>query len=1242
MTKFVLLLLSLLLCFSISITQCAVTAPVITGISPPVFLNVARPVTIKGKNFGTTFPTVYVNNVVLQTISSTDTELKVSLDYINLQYPTNGIYSFKVVSSNIESNTIIVNGFNLPTVTQKNDKVYLTTQGSGTFSQCSPDLLTIGSVGSTVPVTLVNDNTIFFQLTYQIAKNAAITYQSNGIEIGSTGYTYGPVASVVQWVGTQFQITGFSYVAPITVYLNGYNTTIASLTNTVILVDPVKQFFEYNSSTINPSVQIEMGNRVTYINDAMVSLTSFTSVDVTLSRINLFNSNADANGLPVLIGLTNAPISLINSNSTAVGFNMPYDAQCGYAYLSKSTLAVASSTLFLCPSPKLLSISKYSKLTGKITITGNFLNRYIYGTSDAAVNFNFYFSNGTQSPCNSPDIIYSGTTYTLTCSVPEITNGGKFNVQTKSGSSDSIAFEAPKPITISAVTPIAYGSAGTVTILGTNFLSSSLTVKIGGILCEKVMVNIGGTLITCIFTGDVKTADPKINVLNVTIITAEDSLTAPVFSYTCTANCGSHGTCIYIHNGCQCDSVWVGTECNKLEPTITSITSTKYGEPGRVTILGTNFVDLNIKVTIGGSSCTDVILLTKDLKQLSCLFQSDVKIDDDKALDVVVTIDSTFSASNSIFYYTKVCPNGVNGQMCSGRGTCNPNIQCACEAGWYGDVCATANPEIKAVSSIKYGTPDKVTITGSGFVNYNLQVKIGGSVCTDPQVSLDLSTIVCLFQSNIPISNDGDLLEVYVGIDNQFIKTANVFTYTKQCLLDNVVCYGRGTCNQQTYTCDCDKGWSASNCSVIYPKITSITSTKQGTPGQVTIVGNNFINLNLFVSIGGSQCTNPTVSQDLTSIVCLYQSDVPMKNNNINEAIQVYVSINSTFTTSNDVFIYTKPEQKCPVGSNGQVCSSHGQCNQQFLCDCDKDWESSDCSIQDITNELGVVLEEPVVKENNTESIIKTPSGVSYDVGIEMVNELNINNEIILSYSLKNMVWSTPSDKQHYYSATLENGATIIVQLTINSENQRVYYNFAGDNIPILPKSIKYQIELHNWTFSSSFNSAEFIFKSGLTSSGESTSTVNKCGQQQETTTSTKSSDNSIRSIQISLNGETLIGTFSDRMILDSRPSYNRVSQLSIEQIKKYQLPDTTTVYTSIQTSSFKNSVVVDPNFGVLVSSKPEECSSTSSGIANWKLAVIIVCSVVGASIIVTATWLFLKKNSRAKILILKMRTLKG
>ncbi|KAF2068866.1 hypothetical protein CYY_009809, partial [Polysphondylium violaceum] len=49
-----------------------------------------------------------------------------------------------------------------------------------------------------------------------------------------------------------------------------------------------------------------------------------------------------------------------------------------------------------------------------------------------------------------------------------------------------------------------------------------------------------------------------------------------------------------------------------------------------------------------------------------------------------------------------------------------------------------------------------------------------------------------------------------------------------------------------------------------------------------------------------------------------------------------------------------------------------------------------------------------------------------------------------------------------------------------------------------------------------------------------------------------------------------------------------------------------------------------------------EKCSS--SGMPTWKLAVIIVCSVIGASIIAAVIVMLLKKNNKVRAVAFKLK----
>ncbi|KAF2069558.1 hypothetical protein CYY_009123, partial [Polysphondylium violaceum] len=90
------------------------------------------------------------------------------------------------------------------------------------------------------------------------------------------------------------------------------------------------------------------------------------------------------------------------------------------------------------------------------------------------------------------------------------------------------------------------------------------------------------------------------------------------------------------------------------------------------------------------------------------------------------------------------------------------------------------------------------------------------------------------------------------------------------------------------------------------PTITKATSTYYLAPGQVTITGTSFANFNLKVQIGGKTCGSPFAGPGGTTLVCSFASDVVVSN--FKTPLTVTVSVETTYTSSNDVFLYNQPQ----------------------------------------------------------------------------------------------------------------------------------------------------------------------------------------------------------------------------------------------------------------------------------------------------------------------------------------------
>ncbi|GAM21182.1 hypothetical protein SAMD00019534_043570 [Acytostelium subglobosum LB1] len=117
------------------------------------------------------------------------------------------------------------------------------------------------------------------------------------------------------------------------------------------------------------------------------------------------------------------------------------------------------------------------------------------------------------------------------------------------------------------------------------------------------------------------------------------------------------------------------------EPIIESITSTYFGTPGLVSIIGTNFANVGLAVAVGGSPCANPKAEGDTL--ITCTYTSDVSTaNNTDSLPVNVTVDSLVGSAQRFVYSIDklVCSQGcVNGQCVRGK--------CHCDSSYTGSNC---------------------------------------------------------------------------------------------------------------------------------------------------------------------------------------------------------------------------------------------------------------------------------------------------------------------------------------------------------------------------------------------------------------------------------------------------------------------------------------------------------------------------------------------------------------------------
>ncbi|KYR02380.1 EGF-like domain-containing protein [Tieghemostelium lacteum] len=355
-------------------------------------------------------------------------------------------------------------------------------------------------------------------------------------------------------------------------------------------------------------------------------------------------------------------------------------------------------------------------------------------------------------------------------------------------------------------------------------------------------------------------------------------------------------------------------------------------------------------------------------------------------------------------------------------------------------------------------------------------------------------------------------------------------------------------------------------------------------PGNVTITGDNFAQVNPTVSIGSIPCTNPFILS-INQLVCHFSANVTSENG---ESLDVSVTVDS-LTGSNQVFFYTL-DKDCEKN-----CSGHGDCDRTTsTCTCYTGYIGSDCSIKNNTKP------EPPKTDGNGNTNLPGQS-VNFNISLAFIREKKFDDSIVKVLDLTTMN---------------------IIEKKLIPPNTSF---FKGEPIQQPSNSIKYQISIFDWDFEEQTNHLELIYKS-------STPSVSELNCEETKTNSTNNIEN-YRGYKIQAGSDLFETKFSDRMIVDNRLLKSRISQLPESDPLYQQIGNTEqdelSILISLSTPYFRHFCTLDPNFSVLLTTESNEnndCDSHSKS-NKWKLPVILVVSITaGLSIAVASIWYFRNK----------------
>ncbi|KAM9972401.1 hypothetical protein ACTFIW_007461 [Dictyostelium discoideum] len=539
------------------------------------------------------------------------------------------------------------------------------------------------------------------------------------------------------------------------------------------------------------------------------------------------------------------------------------------------------------------------------------------------------------------------------------------------------------------------------------------------------------------------------------------------------------------------------------------------------------------------------------------------------------------------------CPSNDFTSICSGYGICNStNGECECNAGFQSDDCSI--PVLNC--------PTENTLKCSGFGTCNNITGI--CTCDENHQSSDCSIpfVKCPSINIFECSGFG-YCENTTGVC-----TCDELSFSDDCSLHNCLepnCNSNGKCDLSIGQCKCNSLYTGDDCLIPLHFVSSIIPSLE--TGGPAIFHGYFGDLrsDLKLTIGGLPCQITFNSSDL--INCTAPPGTGIKS--------ITVTQNDIVWRGKDIYKYISNSFKCP-----NDCSNNGRCNQTTLeCDCFPNFGSFDCS-GSIDN---IPKSNVTINTNSSTTVIKNQE-INFQIYYKQLLEVDYNGKIIKQYYLNNN-WnsnksSSPSLDQieHIFTQSINDGnnqCKIISNIKEILKKQEI--TFADTIFKLEPNSIKLTISIQNYTYQNNLNTLKLEMVASVNQ--DDNDNDNDCNENESNIDTSNSNDLSIFNyIKISKNNKLFSGRFINRVLSDG------VSTFLSSTTTKSSLDS---VIVSLNLPHCKKECLIDPDFSVLVTSKFQQNCEKDDNNKKYVIPVAVVVSVVGATAIAGAAYLFYRKK---------------